>query len=117
MSMYLAGPMTGIEGFNYNKFDEVAKQLRDLGHEVVSPAEIGREISLPGKPGDLPYADYVKSNLKAMLDCDELVLLPRWRGSRGARMEVQVADFTKMKIWQLRPDGGLERMNLGDQEL
>ncbi len=42
MNLYLAGPMRGIPGFNFPKFDEVAATLRFIGHTVFSPAEHDR---------------------------------------------------------------------------
>lgn len=39
MRLYLAGPMTGHDNYNFPEFFRVAKALRALGNEVVSPAE------------------------------------------------------------------------------
>lgn len=40
MRLYLAGPMSGIKDFNAPLFHAEAKRLRDIGHDVVNPAEI-----------------------------------------------------------------------------
>ncbi|CRM19804.1 hypothetical protein [Pseudomonas sp. 31 R 17] len=39
--VYVAGPMTGIEDFNYPAFNAVADQLRALGYEFENPADHG----------------------------------------------------------------------------
>lgn len=111
--LYLAGPMTGIEGHNFKAFDEAAKKLRDLGFTVVSPADIAR--SLPGEPGSLPYVMYAREDLKALLDCTDIAVLPGWRNSRGARNELHIADFLRMKCWEYLDGGALRRMEFGDQ--
>jgi hypothetical protein len=40
MHVYLAGPMSGKEQFNYPAFREAASVLRDWGYEVTNPVEI-----------------------------------------------------------------------------
>lgn len=104
--------MTGIEGHNFKVFDHHAKELRGRGYNVVSPAEIAR--TLPGNPGDLPYHEYVRADLKGLLECTDLVLLPGWRGSRGAMKELDIADFLYMRVWRIESDGSLARMEYGD---
>lgn len=112
---YLAGPMTGIDGHNFKEFDKFASGLRNLGYEVVSPAEIAR--SLPGLPGDLPYYEYVRADLRELMSCTDLVLLPGWRSSRGASMELKIADFVYMRVWRVEAGFGLSRMEYGDQRV
>ncbi|QDF18267.1 hypothetical protein SEA_DAKITI_54 [Gordonia phage Dakiti] len=109
---YIAGPMTGIEGHNFARFDLFTKELRNQGYDVVSPAEIAR--TLPGNPGDLPYQDYVRADLKEMLDCTDLVLMPGWGGSRGAQMELDIAIFLNMRVWKINETFKLMRTQYGD---
>ena len=84
MRLYIAGPMTGLPEFNFPAFNEAAKLLRDAGYQVCNPAE-----NFAGRV-DLPRAVYIRADLKALLECDGIVLLPNWRYSAGARMEHQV---------------------------
>jgi hypothetical protein len=37
--LYISGPMGGLPGFNYPAFNFAAKRLRDLGYNVLNPAE------------------------------------------------------------------------------
>lgn len=85
MKIYLAGPMSGITDFNYPAFNRAAKFLRNLGHEVVNPAEIDN--------GDTskPREYYLRHDLKSLLDCNAIAVLPGWQSSRGARLEMEVA--------------------------
>lgn len=85
MKLYLAGPMTGIEDFNFPAFSAAAAELRALGHEVINPAE--------NDDGDTTreWAYYMRKDLAHVLSVDAVAVLPGWQGSRGARLEVHVA--------------------------
>lgn len=100
MRLYLAGPMTGIEHYNFPAFDAAAKQLREAGHEVFNPAENDREngFDATGLQGheaaehgfDLRTA--LKQDLSWICDHAEgIALLPGWEESKGARAEVALA--------------------------
>ena len=77
--------MTGIEQFNYPMFNKVARELRDAGIYVINPAEFF------GGKGDRTYAEYMRESIKALLDASEVLLLPGWEKSNGARLEVEIA--------------------------
>ena len=85
MKIYISGPMTGLPDFNRPAFNAKAAELRALGHEVVNPAE------LPEIPGGT-WADYMKVDIKLMLDCEAIWMLPGWVNSKGACLEVHIAD-------------------------
>ena len=89
MKYYLSGPMTGIENHNFPLFNQVAENLRQCHHDIVNPAELGEMPEPTGKPTDWYW--YLKRDIKAMIDCDAVILLPNWNESRGARLEVHVA--------------------------
>lgn len=99
---YLAGPMSGKEGYNSEAFIEAANELRQRNYQIVSPWEIAQ--TLPGTPGDLPYETYVKADIIAMLRCDAVVTLRDWQESRGARMEVALADWLGMHVFHLNSE-------------
>ena len=90
-TIYLAGPMTGMLAFNYPAFHAEAARLRALGHRVINPAE-----------NDLPEAatwqDHMRDDLRAMLDCDQIHLLPGFGASKGAMLELIVAQALGMTV-------------------
>jgi hypothetical protein len=106
MKVYLAGPMSGIPAFNIPEFDKAARALRELGYEVVSPAEVDGETtrdtllqSAHGSHDDLPPSDggwsaYLARDLRIIADegIEAIVTLPGWERSRGARCEVAIAE-------------------------
>lgn len=77
--------MTGVEDFNRAAFAAEAARLRAMGFEVVNPAEIVPE------GGGTDWERYMRADLRAMLTCDTVALLPGWERSRGAHLEVHVA--------------------------
>jgi hypothetical protein len=95
VKLFLSGPMTGKQGFNYEEFAKVTSYLRSLGHEVFSPHETAN--------GETHYARelYMWQALMGLLSCEALVQLPGWEESRGATTEYRVAVETGMDIYSL----------------
>jgi len=99
--LYLAGPMSGIPQFNYPAFDEAAAELREMGYEITSPAEMDEveistkaRASVDGSPlSDYPtWGDFLARDVKLLADeCAGIILLPGWENSKGARLECFVA--------------------------
>lgn len=89
--IYIAGPMTGIENFNYPAFHAAAKTLRDAGHDAVNPAEIS-----PGTEKTWECA--MRQDLREMLTCDAVALLPGWESSKGANIERELAGKVGIKV-------------------
>lgn len=82
--IYISGPMTGLMDSNFPAFNAEAERLRDLGHEVVNPAEINPDPATG-------WHACMRADLKALLDCDTLALLDGWQQSAGAHLEMHVA--------------------------
>ena len=80
--IYIAGPMSGIEAFNYPAFNAEASRLRALGYHVENPAT---------NPAQSDWAGYMRVAIRQMLTCDMVVLLPGWEASRGACIETHLA--------------------------
>lgn len=82
--IYLSGPMTGMDDFNFPAFHAEAARLRAEGNFVINPAEHGEEPNLP-------WAEYLRKDIKLLMECDHIHLLPGWSNSKGARLEVHIA--------------------------
>ena len=79
MTIYIAGPMTGIENYNFDRFNAKEAELIEKGHQILNPAKIG---ILPD------YKMYWPIN-RAMLDgADAIYMLTGWENSPGARKEL-----------------------------
>jgi hypothetical protein len=115
--LYIAGPMRGIAWFNYPLFDRVAKELREAGNEVISPADEDRAVGFdpfanPSHanpdactfPKTMDFAKTVRRCLDAVLRCDEIVLLPGWENSNGAVAELTLAMWLGKRVRDVRID-------------
>ena len=93
MKVYIAGPMTGIEDYNFPAFHEAAAKWRALGHEVFNPAETDN--------GDTTneWEYYMKKDIAMLLQSDAVALLPGWEKSKGATLEVTIATHLGLKIY------------------
>lgn len=117
MKAYLAGPMSGIPQFNFPLFYKAAAELREAGWDIVSPAELddaedrGAAMrSVDGSPisAKRSWGDFLARDVKLIADGDigDIVFLPNWIQSRGARLEATVGllkpNFT---FWQWEQPG------------
>ena len=85
--LYLAGPMSGIEDYNYPAFNTAATYLRTLGYTVLNPAENTRKTD----PLDPQWQPFMRDALKLLSDADGVAYLPGSHMSRGAKIETAVA--------------------------
>ena len=83
--IYIAGPMTGMPDFNYPAFNAAAAALRADGHHVENPAE--NPVPACGS-----WLGYMRLALAQLVTCDEVHALFGWEGSRGARIELRLAE-------------------------
>jgi hypothetical protein len=89
--IYISGPMTGIQNFNFPAFHAAADRLRTLGYDVVNPVEINPDP-------EASWHDCMRRDLTALLTCDTLALLDGWQKSAGAHLEMHVAHRVGMEI-------------------
>lgn len=96
---YLAGPMSGYPEFNYPAFERTVWQLRELGYGVVSPHEINgglHDLSTPESPEQ--RRRYLQNNIRGLIECTGIVLMPGWTNSKGVWLEVEIAKALCMEI-------------------
>ena len=92
-SIYIAGPMAGIENLNAEAFARAAEKLSADGWTVYDPVEIGELYGtaeeIQGDPELL--AKVVKAELGFVSRADAIYLLDGWERSVGAKRELLVA--------------------------
>jgi nucleoside 2-deoxyribosyltransferase len=102
VKVYLAGPMRGYESFNFPAFRAAATELRAKGYEVASPAERAEETggfdpSLNSEESvDLRAA--FRWDVAQVLASDAVVVLPGWQVSKGASVEVSLAEVVGIPV-------------------
>lgn len=118
-TVYVSGPMSGMWRFNIPAFDERAKELRDAGYTVVSPAELDdpafRDLCMSCETGSMEdlrklcaiagiepetWGSLLARDVKLLADdgIEAIVVLPGWSGSRGAVLETMVARLCGLPI-------------------
>jgi hypothetical protein len=91
MKIYIAGPMTGIPEFNFPAFHAAAKRLRAEGHCAINPAEVNPDPATP-------WVDCMRKDIPKVLECEAIYLLPGWDKSKGALLEMHIAEALGMTV-------------------
>ncbi|AOK00370.1 DUF4406 domain-containing protein [Burkholderia vietnamiensis] len=100
MRLYLAGPMSGYPELNFPAFNAEASRLRGLGFQIVNPAEINANSGAD-------WLSCMRADIKQLVDCDGIALLPGWERSRGANVEHVVARGLGLRVYQAHHVVGL----------
>lgn len=110
--VYLSGPMTGHEDFNYPVFNKATARLRELGYDVINPAETAGGIV------HLSRATFLRIDMGYVMAAQAIVVLPGWESSRGASLEMLVGDAIDLPIHQFNWFRGLgSRIDIRGVEL
>jgi hypothetical protein len=94
MRVYIAGPMTGHPLWNFPAFDQASQELRAYGYTPVNPADLDRAVGFdPAR--DTPSPTFLREALArdmvAICGCRAVAVLPGWKKSLGALVEVSLA--------------------------
>jgi len=82
---YITGKITGLTENEYTgMFQEAQHEVCKLGLIPVSP------LNLPHNHGKT-WSEFMREDLKAMLDCTHVYALSNWRQSPGATIEMNLA--------------------------
>ncbi len=101
-TFYLSGKMTGVDGFNYDTFNDAAGMLRRL-FTVINPAE-----NFDGDTNRQRH-EYMTLDMKHVVnDATAIIVLPGWRESPGSRLEVQVAHEMNKPVFHYQAYPGRE---------
>lgn len=111
---YLGGPMTGIPQFNFPEFQRVARNLRNAGYNIVSPAELDdpeterAALESPdGAPGSgsangEAWEDFLGRDcvIVSMPTCVGGIFLEGWHRSSGADLESYILRSLKKDVFE-----------------
>jgi hypothetical protein len=134
VKVYLGGPMRGHDNYNFNEFSKGEAYLKWLGHDVVSPHTIDIDegyvsvafVQVYHGPTEQWYDHFydvkltdefrvekaLQRDIREILDCDAIALLPGWSSSEGARLEFQVAVGIGLYVYYVDPFEEFRIMNL-----
>ncbi len=106
--VYLAGPMTGYDNYNFRAFDDTERLLhKRYGCSVVNPAEVDRAVQvhavMEGRSKREMTEFFMDLNTATIKKCTALALLEGWEDSAGARHELAMADRLDIKTFIMVP--------------
>jgi uncharacterized protein DUF4406 len=106
---YLAGPMRGIEEYNFHAFGRATAVLRHVGWDVWSPAEHDESEGFNQKTDEAqPLAYYMERDLPPLCRSDAVIVLPGWEESVGASLEVHTAHVCEIPVYEYEGGGLVE---------
>ena len=93
--MYISGKITGLDYQEaFNSFELAEKEFLIKGWEVINPMKLKHQH-------DESWQNYMREDLKALLDCGCVYMLNNWEDSVGARIEHKLAmDLEILIIYQ-----------------
>ncbi len=105
MKLYIAGKVSGMPYAEVTaKFGMAQKELEARGYTVVNPlAVVSHQHGITPKADSMlktPWEWCMRWCLRALMDCDGVVLLPCWTDSRGATLERYVAGSLQIPIYE-----------------
>src|SRR5262245_48249663 len=105
--IYVSGPMTGQQDYNRPLFNRITERLQRAGFNVYNPAELGKS--------DWNWIDYMKRDLRWLLESDAILLLPGYEASKGAALEHRVAVDLGIQVLHMELFlAHLEKLDSGD---
>ncbi|MBS7122699.1 MAG: DUF4406 domain-containing protein [Dysgonomonas sp.] len=89
---YISGPISGLPFEKVEQaFNDAEIRLQEEGYEVVNPLE-------NGLTKDHSWKEHMKADIKLLMECDTIYMLKGWTGSKGARIEYQIAVLLEYDI-------------------
>ena len=109
MIVYLSGPITGLPNHNSGAFTQAARRIREIYPDdiVINPLDLGG--------AQTNREDYMRVAFQSLLASHVIVMLPGWRDSRGATMELLVGAEIGLDIMEFNCTGELDALPLQHQ--
>ena len=107
MKLYIAGPMSGLPEYNYPAFFAAEQTLAAAGYNVLNPARNEPSKGNQESDGYASWSWYMRRSLEQIAKADGMALLPGWRSSEGAQLEVHIAHKLGMRarpLWEWLPE-------------
>lgn len=109
--IYIAGQVTG-EDFREVavKFAKAHAEIEKLGFIPINPIELVqnyfiKNVAFQPITEDEEWKIAMQECIKALVECDAVVLLPCWEKSKGAKIERQLAEDLGIQIFNFNKYG------------
>ncbi len=93
-TIYISGKMTGVENLNREKFERAENKFKGLDYVVINPHKI--KLRKGQKPD---WKNYMINDIAILLKyCDKVAVLDDWADSKGAKIEIFLAQQFGIEI-------------------
>jgi hypothetical protein len=105
LSVYIAGPMSGMPKLNHDSFNNAENRLEKsrIFNKIVNPASLDITFTedLEGIAAtDNEYRrNAISRDIDLLLNCDSIFMLEGWENSKGAQVEHALANYLGLKIF------------------
>jgi hypothetical protein len=98
--------MRGIKDSNFPEFDKNRDYLKNLGWDVISPADLDRKygVDWTREPTEEEFKTIMRHDYAAMLECDAIAFLLGWQASKGAQLEFAFAKQLDLEMFSVDAD-------------
>ena len=102
---YISGPITGMHNPK-EVFKKVELKLQEDGWNPINPMRIKK----PSKElnNEAKWIYYMRECVKLLPESDAIFMLPEWKGSSGANLELYLATALKIPIYYLQDTKDLD---------
>lgn len=87
MKIYISGPNTGVNNYMEN-FRKASDKVWNISPDYIAV----NPCTLPHNHGKT-YQEYMREDIKALLECDFIYMLDGWEKSKGAIFELKIAEM------------------------
>jgi len=121
MRLFLVGPKFDRPKSNFPDFADKAAYWRNLGHTVISTAELDAQEGASPTDGwtqEIPLTiaeDFFRRDVHALMSCDGVILMEGWKDDDHASLLADVAEFCGMGAFEHIGEDNFYR-ELGDDE-
>lgn len=91
--VYISGPMSGIAEHNFPAFFDAEDRIAAHGFMVENPARNVKHTHLPDA-----WETWMRLAIAQLVRCGEMVQLPGWENSAGAKFEHEIALRLGIKV-------------------
>jgi hypothetical protein len=97
MKIYVSGRIKDYPG-HLEHFATASRRLRNRLYQVVNPCEVDPQKENP------TYEDFMRADIRELIECDAIYMLEGWERSVGARCEFHVAVLCGLEIQYELPE-------------
>jgi len=90
---YISGPMSGLPELNYPAFFAAEEQLSSSFSKILNPARLTLDEGQSNT-----WENWMRKAIAMMTEATHVFLLPGWQNSKGARLEVLIAESLGLTI-------------------